>query len=119
MLENDRAGGRGVKNIPFFMNQRGFANITLLIIAVAVVVGIGVYFVLNRQTESPPSARLLRICPDAWYEDRMPMVIGPDYKPEKQLPREYFIVDGSRREITEFDLNWIIGNCAIEKQIVY
>lgn len=36
------------------MNQKGFANIALIVLAVVVVLGIGGYFVLNRKAETVP-----------------------------------------------------------------
>ncbi len=71
----------------------------------------------DKRKAQPEPDRRLRICPDEWIEDRMPLAINPDIK--GGLPREYFILNGSRREITEFDLNWVWSNCAIEKQVVY
>lgn len=50
-----------------------------------------------------------RVCPDAWYFDAMP---GPSDAGSDQ-PREYLVVDGERRELTEFDLEWIRENCEV------
>lgn len=51
----------------------------------------------------------LRICPEHWYEDYMP----PD------PPRQYFVVDGKRREVAEIDVEWIKQNCETKIEKVY
>jgi len=56
----------------------------------------------------------IRECPDSWIENRMP---GVSDKPDEK--RQYFIVDGERKEIEEYDLEWIKQNCDIKPQIVY
>lgn len=56
----------------------------------------------------------IRICPDSWIENRMP---GPPQEINKN--RQYFIIDGERREIDDYDLDWIKENCDIKPKIVY
>ncbi len=55
----------------------------------------------------------LQQCPDKWFDNRMPSVISKT--PEI---REYFIFEGGRRELDEFDLEWIQKNCNLKKQVV-
>ena len=38
---------------------------------------------------------LLRICPEEWYDNRMPSTVGTN-----DLPREYFIYKGVRLELS-------------------
>lgn len=59
---------------------------------------------------------LLQVCPDKWYENRMPMIID---KATTRTPGQYFIYKGVRREISEFDINWIKVNCSIAPSAVY
>jgi hypothetical protein len=66
-------------------------------------------FITNKQT-------LLRVCPDAWIDNQMPLVIGPE---TEKTPRQYFILDGKRRELAEFDLEWVKEHCQIQPQIVH
>jgi hypothetical protein len=33
--------------------------------------------------------------------------------------RQYFILDGKRREIDEFDMDWVQSNCNLKKQVVF
>lgn len=56
---------------------------------------------------------LLQECPDEWIEDRMPTIEG--YKSDRQ----YFIFNGQRKEIKNYDLDWIKNNCSIQVQYVY
>lgn len=55
----------------------------------------------------------LRTCPDEWIDNRMPVVGEPEF------PREYFILDGERMEMEEFDVEWVKENCGIEPMPVY
>jgi len=57
-------------------------------------------------------AEKLQVCPDAWIENRMPGT-------GSSTPSEYLIIDGERRELNEFDLDWIEENCSVQKQIVH
>lgn len=52
----------------------------------------------------------LRICPEAWYENRMP-VVGGD--PNVGYP-QYFVVEGERVEVEEMDVEWVVENCDIK-----
>lgn len=58
------------------------------------------------------SSSLLQVCPDEWYQNDMPIVSGT---PES---RQYYVLDGQRRELAEFDSEWVKTNCKINKQIV-
>jgi hypothetical protein len=55
----------------------------------------------------------LQLCPDEWIENRMPSVGSP---PQAD---QYFILNGERRELKDFDLEWIKKNCSVKPQIVY
>ncbi|MBI2543359.1 MAG: hypothetical protein HYW24_04180 [Candidatus Aenigmarchaeota archaeon] len=61
----------------------------------------------------------LRTCPDKWVENRMPRTIDENSTTEDLTPDQYFIVDGKRRELSEFDVDWIKENCNITPDIVY
>jgi len=62
-------------------------------------------------TPGPGSAGKERTCPEAWYFNAMPGIIPDPGSP----PREYLVVGGQRREIAEFDLDWIKANCPVNK----
>lgn len=64
-----------------------------------------------------PYSTGLRYCPDAWISNKMPMVYRDGQLPVQQ--DEYFVVGGNRREVSEFDLNWVYANCNLRKQEVY
>lgn len=57
------------------------------------------------------SSTLLRVCPEEWIQNKMPSTNSTE-------PNEYFILDGKRKELKEFDLEWIKSNCTIKPTIV-
>jgi hypothetical protein len=64
--------------------------------------------------------KLIRECPDEWIADRMPCVCGPEDNCELCKNREYFIVDGERKDVKDYDVAWIEENCdEIERRFVY
>lgn len=60
------------------------------------------------------NAEKLKVCPDEWIDNRMPMVEG-----KNNPPSEYFIINGSRVEKDQIDMEWMKQNCDIQPQIVY
>ena len=53
-------------------------------------------------------------CPEAWYDNQMPSD-GPSAG-----SRRYLIIKGERRELSEFNMEWIKSNCKVNKaSIVY
>lgn len=56
---------------------------------------------------------LLRACPEEWIDNQMPTVGTPPAR------RDYYIYQGVRREVSEFDEMWVRENCKLEKQTVY
>lgn len=123
--------------------QKGFVNKGLIIFVVIVLLGMVGYFALNNRSKTttpalpidaqltpppslillPPSkpipvqtlpGSLLRDCPEEWYENRMPGIIGPN-----DVPKEYFVYKGVRRELYEFDVNWVKTNCSVKSEAVY
>lgn len=65
----------------------------------------------KKAVKSQPTSTLLQVCPEEWIQNQMP---GPATSEVK----EYFIYQGERRELKEFDLEWIKKNCNIKPQIV-
>lgn len=72
-----------------------------------IVGSIGLYLYQNQSTE------LSKECPNEWIEDRMPSVEGDSSE------RQYFIFNGERKEIKNYDLDWIKNNCSVQVQYVY
>lgn len=60
----------------------------------------------TRQKTTAQSTKI-KECPDAWYENKMP---GPDNKTE-----EYLVFEGERKEIANYDLEWVQQNCEVNK----
>ena len=56
---------------------------------------------------------LLKVCPEEWIQNRMPGIAGDT------TPKEYYRYKGIRRELSEFDVNWVKTNCSITPEIAY
>lgn len=54
----------------------------------------------------------LKICPDEWIDNQMP-------GDKSEEGRQYYILDGERRELKEFNTDWVQNNCNLEKQVVW
>lgn len=54
-----------------------------------------------------------RVCPDAWYDNQMPGIVGPS-----EPPRQYLVINGKRAELADYDIEWIKNNCQISKPTV-
>lgn len=65
----------------------------------------------KKKNKTENSSSLLRVCPEEWIQNKMPGIEGQEAK-------EYFIIEGKRREIKEFDLEWIKKNCSVKPQVV-
>jgi len=87
--------------------KKSIVYIFYSIIAIAIVI---IGFVLIKQSFINSK---LQQCPNEWIDNQMPSV-GP-----KKLERQYFILNGERREIDEFDMEWIQKNCNLKKQKVF
>ena len=58
---------------------------------------------------------LLKVCPSSKVINQMPTPVGPNQNP----PSVYYILNGQRKELTEFDSNWVQYNCVVSQQVVY
>ncbi len=56
---------------------------------------------------------LLKTCPDEWIVNRQPTIEGT------LSNEQYFIFNGERREVDDYNINWIRANCGLEIQEVY
>jgi hypothetical protein len=64
-----------------------------------------------KKTKKLQKAQLLQQCPEEWIQNKMPSTDGSGTS-------EYFILEGKKHELKEFDLEWIKKNCDIKPQIV-
>ncbi len=64
----------------------------------------------SRNNKLDKSNELIQKCPEEWIQNRMP---GPGTNFE-----EYYIVEGKRRELKEFDIEWVKKNCNIKPTVV-
>ena len=69
------------------------------------------YFIFSPKT--PLENSKLKICPDEWINNQMPTPVGSN-----NPPPQYFIVNGERRELSEFDVDWIKENCEVNEPTV-
>lgn len=51
-----------------------------------------------------------QVCPEAWYINQMPRVVG-----ETSSWPEYLSINGQRVEIKDYDLDWIKNNCPVNQ----
>ena len=82
--------------------------------AMRVIVGFITSFVLLiglSSCGSMDTTPLIRDCPEAMIEDKMPT--------DSKTPNTYYIYKGKRRELSEFDQAWIQKNCDVKKSVVY
>lgn len=100
-----------MKNAVLFM-----LTIIALVVAAVLTLDADVQPSENFSDLDEPNTTNAQICPDAWYVNQMPMIEPIDG--ESSPSNEYFIVDGERRELEEFDVTWIQENCTVQKQIV-
>ena len=64
---------------------------------------------------------LLQVCPEEWIDNQFPRLVddeGNIVDDGPQLPSEYYILNGERREISEFDADWVENNCDILPMVV-
>jgi hypothetical protein len=74
----------------------------------------------NYQLATTNTDNLIKICPDAWYQDQMPKVTADDQFEPDQETNEYLIINGQRQELEAVDLDWIKANCPIKQaEIIY
>jgi len=57
-------------------------------------------------------------CPDLLFQNKMPMACDTVEECDA-LIREYYIVDGKRKELTDFDSEWVEQNCDVKVEAVY
>lgn len=81
-------------------------RIIIITISAVIVILAGIFLIAPKKISLPAEGKK-RICPDRWYENMMPS-IG-----EKRDPEQYFIISGERKELEDFDVEWIKSNCAV------
>lgn len=69
----------------------------------------GIEAILKAAFTSVVTTKSAKDCPDEWIENRMP---GGDVE-------EYFLLDGKKVELDQYDIKWVQDNCELTKQTVY
>ena len=67
------------------------------------------YFIKNIQEDK---SLLLQQCPDEWIRDLSPCD-APEGAECEMLQPIYYMLDDQRRELTEFDNEWVESNCEL------
>lgn len=76
----------------------------------------------NPPSKTPTSTEItrLQVCPEKWYKNEQPCVYKDSPTECKQQQKEYFIINGERKEMEEVDVEWVKQNCEINKpEVVY
>ncbi|MFT5360101.1 MAG: hypothetical protein ACI88L_000583 [Candidatus Paceibacteria bacterium] len=73
-----------------------------------------IILVISFSNSNSGESLLTQECPDELIVDNMPYA-GP---PEENIS-SYYIKDGSRRELAEFDGEWVSQNCSVPETVVY
>lgn len=90
-------------------SNRNVVIITLVALGILIAIG---WLLWPKATTAPETTIGQQICPEAWYEDKMPGING--YTGERAVEsRQYFIVDGKRVGLDELDINWVKTNCSV------
>ncbi len=88
-------------------------NKTAIFIIAAIIIVAGAVWTVSSYRQKPETGTSsLAVCPESWIENREPGG-GP------AAANQYYILKGQRREITEFDAEWVSENCQLEKGVVY
>jgi hypothetical protein len=75
--------------------------------------------VASIQLTPVPRTQLIQQCPASHIVNKMPCAYESSPSECNDPPREYYILDGSRREIEEFDSEWVKNNCSVTPEEVY
>ena len=76
----------------------------------------------NPPSKTPPSTEItkLQVCPDKWYKNEQPCTYQNSPTECKQQQKEYFIIDGERKEVEKVDIEWVKENCEVnEPEVIY
>lgn len=92
------------------------AKPTLIKAAIAIVVAVLMLVILlgwQILANNISSSDKLRVCPESWINNQMPCV------GVRCTNGSYYILNGKRHEITDFDQDWISRNCKLTPTTVY
>jgi hypothetical protein len=88
-------------------------KIVLYIIAsVLILTSAGLYVYFNGYFSADSNTGTgIKQCPEAWYDNQMP-------GSSRSGTSQYLIVEGERREISDFNIQWIQKNCEVNSPSV-
>ena len=61
----------------------------------------------------------LRTCPDEWIKNNMPWIYFEWMNEQPKTSSHYYVLNEKRREIDEFDKEWVWENCKLKIRNVY
>lgn len=97
-----------------FLDKTPFKNkykiiIITIIIFTLIACAYFIFTLLNPNRDGSLKTGGIRVCPTAWYEDRMPTTD----KIDDPTDRQYFIVNGENKSYDEMDVEWVKLSCDI------
>lgn len=118
------------------MNKKASLFLSAIVIVIALIIGFTIGLKYNNnsgkassleeenaqlkervsQLEGQNEKDKLKICPDEWINNQQPITSENNESIQNQ---QYFILNEERRELEEFDMNWVIQNCDINITKVY
>lgn len=93
-------------------------NVIIVFLVALVVVSTAGYLYLQKDNKFfQKSADKLRVCPEHWVDNQMPG--SCQQNSNMCVNRQYFIVNGKRKEFNEIDVDWVKHNCSLNIETVY
>ncbi|NMA44910.1 MAG: hypothetical protein GX950_03825 [Candidatus Diapherotrites archaeon] len=77
-------------------------------IVLVIIISIGIFLLIQNMSQTEK----LKVCPDKLIQNDMPSIMPITNS-------NYYLINGERKEIIDFDANWVKNNCTIkiEKEI--
>ncbi len=85
---------------------------------VGIIVGILIAMNLSKDSYNFDFSGNIKLCPEKWVRDESPCVYNISPSECNKEPKDYFIYEGQRRELYEFDLPWIVKSCNLIPEII-
>lgn len=82
-------------------------------ISISVLIMTTIFFIAGCNKDE---SNLIKDCPEEKIIDKSPTISD---NPNEINPKEYYIYNGQRREINEFDNKWVTKNCNVKITEVY
>ncbi len=89
--------------------------IAIAVITMLALISVGVYLYKSygKNLSNTPTS-LIRQCPDSWTQNDMPTIINPGDVQLTDEQRQSFIIDGEKKDITKYDIEWVKSQCPVK-----